>query len=654
VTCAPFVPDLFVPDLFVPDLFVPDLFVPDLAGSSPDPLLPVVFFRIIARLRLDTRTQQILMPLVLFLPLVSLVIYLIPIYLLRRKAYARAQDYFISSEHTPPGVIRNSSVGYALKMATFGPFFVWGASADFWPAIIYSTFFALGVGLIYVVRRPMLAFMQSALHGDRSITVHDFIARQHGNDPRVRLFASCLTVFAIFALVIGEALVVATFLKPILSDNAAATSVFVSGFLVLMALYAMLSGNSGVMRSAQSQLGMLYLGLFGATALLLYLLISAQRPMSPHSTFAMVFVAACCAAMPFYRRSVYVDTSPLRTANSNTDRSGREPLGARLFRRFEKILNACISICAAWVIVLAAMQLYSDGLPAIARESAAALQTGTRLSGMGLVALLLLPLFHPVVDMTNWQRLAAFEKDASDIEPSQRPAIFRGILRIYAIETPLMSLFMCMFGVIAAVAMATPGGADAIGAFIRELAAEENAMASAALALLLVSVFAIALSTMSSLFSASLCTVRYDVLPAFWPERASAAAQTGEGTTRRLVLAGGGLYLVMIVAGFLIADAYLQISFASSEFLALLFAFYCAQLSFVPLVLAPVMGGTVSARWALVILAVSAVMGLFAVTIYVATRNESWLWAAVPACLGSGFLLFVTARRWPGKPPAAA
>jgi hypothetical protein len=641
-------------------LFVPGLFVPGLAGSRPDPLLPVVFFRIIARLRLDTRTQQILMPLVLFLPLVSLAIYLIPIWLLRRKAYARAQDYFVSSEHTPPGVIRNSSVGYALKMATFGPFFVWGASADFWPAIIYSTFFALGVWLIYIVRRPMLAFMQSALHGDRSITVHDFIARQHGNDPRVRLFASCLTVLAIFALVIGEALVVATFLKPVLSGDAAATSVFVCGLLALMALYAMLSGNSGVMRSAQSQLGMLYLGLFGATALLLYLLISAQRPMSPHSTFAMVFVAACCAVMPFYRRSVYVDTSPIRTANSNADRSGRESPGGRLFRRFEKILNACISVCAAWVIVLVAMQLYSDGLPAIARESAAALQTGTRLSGIGLVALLLLPLFHPVVDMTNWQRLAAFEKDASDIEPSQRPAIVRGILRIYAIETPLMSLFMCMFGVVAAVAMATPGGADAIAAFIRELAAEENAMAGAALALLLVSVFAIALSTMSSLFSASLCTVRYDVLPAFWPERAPAAAQTGEGTptgegtTRRLVMAGGGLYLVMIVAGFLIADAYLQISFASSEFLALLFAFYCAQLSFVPLVLAPVMGGTVSARWALVILGVSAVMGLLAVTIYVATRNESWLWAAVPACLGSGFLLFATARRRPGKPPAAA
>src|SRR5262249_6542146 len=185
-----------------------------------------------------------------------------------------------------------------------------------------------------------------------------------------------------------------------------------------------------------------------------------------------------------------------------------------------------------------------------------------------------LPLFHPVVDMTNWQRLAAFEKDARDIEPSQRPAIFRGILRIYAIETPLMSLFMCMFGVIAVVAMATPSSADAIEAFIHELAGEDNAVAGAALALLLVSVFAIALSTMSSLFSAGLCTVRYDVLPAFWPERGSAAAQAGEGATRRLVMAGGGLYLVAIVAGVFFPGAYPPIRLSGRGVLALLFSFF--------------------------------------------------------------------------------
>jgi hypothetical protein len=598
------------------------------------------------------------MPLVLIIPLLSLVIYFIPTYLLRRRTYARAQDYFVSSGHTPPGVIRNSSVAYALKLATFGPFFGWGASGDFWPAIIYSFFFGLGVCLIYILRRPMFAFMESALNEDRSITVHDFIARQHGNDRRVRLLASGLTVFAILALVIGEALILATFLKPILSDDIVSTYVSVSGVVTLTAVYTMLSGNSGVMRSAQSQLGLLYLGLFGGTALLLYLLISTLRPVSPHTTFATLFVAVCCAIIPIYRRSRYVDTGPIWRANSdNIDGSSQGPSGARLFRRFEKILNACISVCAAWVIVLAAMELYSEGLPAIARESAAALQTGTRLSGMGLAALLLLPLFYPVVDMTNWQRIAAFEKDAREFEPSQRPAIFRGILRIYAVETSLMSLFMCMFGVIAVVSMATPGGADVIEAFIRELAAEENVMA-VALSLLMVSVFAIALSTMSSLFLASLCTVRYDVLPAFWPELASAKAQAAEEATRRTVMVGGGLYLVMIVAGFLSADACLHISFASSEFLGLLFAFCCAQLSFVPLILGPVIGrrsgsfGTVSSGWALVILGFGAVVGLVAVAVYLTSGNESWLWSAVPACLGSGLMLFIVARLWPQRPPA--
>jgi len=601
------------------------------------------------------------MPFVLFLPLISLAIYLIPIYLLRRRTYARAQDYFLSSGHTPPGVIRNSSVGYALNMATFGPFFAWGASGDFWPPIIASVFFGVGVCLIYILRRPMLAFMESALAGGRSITVHEFIARQHGNDPRVRLLASGLTIFAILALTIGEALVLAAFLKPVLSGNAVSTYAFVCGLVALMAVYAIVSGNSGVMRSAQSQLGMCYLGLFGAAALLLYLMISALRPMTPHSTFAVVFVAVCCAAMPLYRRSRYMDTGPIRAVSpDDTDESGQESFAARLFRRFEKILNACISGFAAWVIVVAGMQLYSDGFAAAMTGSIAALATGTRVSGVALAALVLLPLFHPLVDMTNWQRIAVFAKDTAALEPSQRRAAFRGIVRIYAVETPLMSLFMCMFGVIGVVTMATPDGANAVAGFLRELTAEQNALAAAALSLLLLSVFAMALSTMSSLLSASLCTVRDDVLPSLWPELASAKADDTGEATRWAAIAGGGLYVITTIAGFLIVDSYLQVNYTSGTFLALLFAFSCPQLSFVPLIFGPLLGrtregfATVSPAWALVILASGAAAGLVAVAIYIATGSEPWLWAAVPACLASGLLVFALARLWPARTAAAA
>src|SRR5262249_12988982 len=118
------------------------------------------------------------------------------------------------------------------------------------------------------------------------------------------------------------------------------------------------------------------------------------------------------------------------------------------------------------------MQLYSDGFAAAVTSSLAALATQTRRSGGGAAALVLLPLFHPLVDMANWQRIAVFAKDAGDLEASRRPAAFRGIVRIYAIETPLMSLFMCMFGVIAVVTMAMPDGANTVDDFLHELVAE--------------------------------------------------------------------------------------------------------------------------------------------------------------------------------------
>ena len=123
---------------------------------------------------------------------------------------------------------------------------------------------------------------------------------------------------------------------------------------------------------------------------------------------------------------------------------------------------------------------------------------------------------------------------------------------------------------------------------------------------------------------------------------------------------GGGGYLVMIIAAFLLANAYLQISFTSGEFLGLLFALCCTQLSFVPLLLGPLMrrrsaaAATVSSGWALAILAVGAAVGLVGVALYASTGREAWLWAAVPACLASGLVLFMLARLRPGKtvPPA--
>ena len=116
------------------------------------------------------------MSLVFFPLIIALGICLLPIWLLPRRNFQRGPDYFIASQPTPPDVMRNSAVAYPLRIATFGPFFAWGASGDLWPAIIGAACCGLGVYLIYALRRPLLASLDNALSGTACPTVPSLIA----------------------------------------------------------------------------------------------------------------------------------------------------------------------------------------------------------------------------------------------------------------------------------------------------------------------------------------------------------------------------------------------------------------------------------------------------------------------------------------------
>jgi hypothetical protein len=589
--------------------------------------------------------------LVFFALVICLGISLVPVALLRRKAHTRAQDYFVSSGPTPPGVIQNSSIACVLKISMFGPLIAWGASGDIWPAIISAAFLGLGLYLIYLARRPLLAFLGDALSRDRSITINAFISERHGNDVRVRLLASSLTVFALTGLIVCETVGVASILEPLLPGNAVLLYICVAAVLASMVLCTVVSGNSGAMYSAQLQLGLLYFGLFGSTVVLLYLAVSALKSMPPHAMLGIAFAALFCILLPVYRRSRYVDNNFI--TDTGADGTARVRFGARLLRGFQRTLNITISVFCALIIVITVMESYSEGISAIAHDSAAALLAPTRTPAIGLLALALLPLFYQMVDMTNWQRIAAFAKDRDEGRDEQGPwsAAFKRFLRVYAAETPLAWLFICSLGAILAVSVAEPNGGDIVRAFIEQLISQQNSVATAALWLLLIGVLAMALSTMIALFSASLCTVRYDIAVIFSPGLAPTGGDAPmEAKATRLAIAAGSALCVVILAASFFFKGYLQITLTSSKFLALVFAFSCAQLAFAPLLFGPLIGrtqqgfGTVTPGWALGILGAGAVMGMGAVTVYLATGWETWLWAAVPACLGTGVVLFAIAR----------
>ena len=558
------------------------------------------------------------MSLAVFLPLLlSLGICLVPILLLRRQNLASAQDYFVSPGYTPPEVIRNSSIANALRLAVLCPFLAFGAGGNLWPVIIGAGCLGSGIYLAFLLRRS--TFILSALAVDRSITVHAIIAREHGCDPYVRMFAASLTLFTLVSLMACEAFALAEFLKFTFGNETAARLLTVAA-LMLALLCAVPAGQFGTLHSVQIQLGMIHFGLFGAATLLLYMHLSEVTPLPPQGAFAVVFVGACCLVMLIYRRSRYVDAGLID--------SGR---GAKALSKFAKIFNPFISAFAVLIIILTLMEFYAAGIPAVANAAMAALKAGTDIPVIGLIALALLPLFYPLVDVGHWQRLAAAEKNQEFYQGDTAAwlAAMRRIYRIYAVESPLLWLFVASFGALAATVMEMPGGTNVMQAFLAELSSGENPVATMVFSLLLVAVFAIALSTMSAAFSAGICTIRYDIQP---PGRKADA--TNSIASRSFFLA--------VIAGAGIADTVLPLSFTSSSFLALVFALAAPPLAFVPLILGPMINrkASVGSGWALLILGTGAASLAGGVSGYMATGDDAWLWAAAPVCLALSASLY--------------
>jgi hypothetical protein len=576
---------------------------------------------------------------------------LIPLFLLRRREYAQAREYFVASEHTPPGIVRNSFIGYSLQVAIFGHFFSWGANGDFWPAIVCSAMFGAGLYLIYRLRRSMLAFISDALDRDRSITVPGFIARQHGNDVHLQLVAAVLSILAFAGLTTSTTIAVASLVELILPIGLNATFAIACGLLGMMMLYTIPAGNSGAIRSAQVLLGILYFGLIGSTLIVLYMLISSAGRMPPRGTFAVALLAACCAMVLVYRRSRYIDTSPIgRLVSSET--AYIEPLSARLFRRFSRVANELIAVLAATTLVSALIGLYAQGFPAVIIDSVAALQAEAPPSISGLLALVLLPFFYPIVDTTNWLRIAALGTDSAQVDTGRAPKTFARVLAMYAGASALLWLLICMFGTIAVLATNTPGGADVLRSFIVRLASQQNDLANLALWLLLVSGIAMAVLTNSAMFSAILATVRYDIIPTIWSGLAPELAQSNQALARRrAILVSSGLCVGMLIA-LLLLYAYPDMSFASGGFLNLQLACLCAQLAFGPLVIGPLISGNspaISPAWAIAVIAAGVAAGQGMIIVSLQPEHKTWLWSAIPACLGSGLSLYAVARLWTSK-----
>src|ERR1035437_9388881 len=111
-----------------------------------------------------------------------------------------------------------------------------------------------------------------------------------------------------------------------------------------------------------------------------------------------------------------------------------------------RVVNEVIWVLAATTLVVALIDLYAEGFPAVVTESIAALQAEIRMSIPGLLGLTLLPIFYPIVDTTNWLRIAALEADphSARIDAARTPEAFARVLGMYAGASALLWLLICV------------------------------------------------------------------------------------------------------------------------------------------------------------------------------------------------------------------
>lgn len=550
-----------------------------------------------------------------------------------------------------PRVIQNASIVYRLGWVALAPLLAWGIIGELWPVTIYLVSVGLGLWLFYALRRPILQFLDGAFVHDRPITLHEFIARCHGNDARVRAFAAALTVFAIYGFIASLLIGLATVLRTIFMGGGALADTFVVAIFVVVAGGTLLSGRFEILYATQIQLGLIYLGLFSATVLLLYLQSSAIGAMPFKGIVALLLIALVCAVVYLRRRARYLDTS-VRPGPADGARE-REPFGVRLLIRLQKILNSLVAILAMTLtvlaIIVAGFEIFLGGVPAVAREGLEALQGGTSASAMTLLSLCLLPLLQPVVDVVNWQRTAVFAtlRDGGIYEDAAWTAAFRTFGLTYAREVPLMALFVVLFGVLGGLTLTGASEGRATQDFLASLLAQENEVATAIASLLLLGVLSLAVATIGSLFGAALDVVDGDIVLTLrsW---SIATTDTADGKRAGGRLMSGVSISILILVTFLLADMRTPHTFGLNGILGATLAFGSVQMALVPLALAPLLRASgqfasLTSAWALAVLAVGAAISVGFTIAGLLFAQAAALPFAVPASFGATTLLCLIA-----------
>jgi hypothetical protein len=568
----------------------------------------------------------------------SLCMYLIPAWLSRQRVWREIRDVSAATVPAAPSLFQNAAVAYALQLATFGPFFVWGASGAYLPGIVNSVFFGFGLSLFYFFRKRVFDFLAAQLRVDQSFTLHGLIASRHGNSRLVALTSACLTIFALCGVILGEMLGASAILRPFLGDLGDNTFIIILIMFLCMFLYCTVGGNEGVLQTDQLQLGVAYCSLFLCTTVMIanfWLFDTESRILSTSilSTLFIVVLIAMVRKFQFIERSANI-------FHSSTRSDKLFAFVVRCYLKIEQCLNIALIVSTVAIVAILIFAIVSEPI----QFDISALGNRGVVPWIGIISLAILPLAFNICDTSNWQRMAAFRPDLS--AASEDKAVRRALLN-YSVESALVWLLMLFMGAMGAIFV---GGGwtdqDDLSSFLTRILKLNSYAANTFVVLFLTGGFAIALSTMSAVFSAVLAVLRLDVL-----HRPDTAMKQEAKNTSFINRSNQIGFLIFSVFFVLYVGLEKFVPFGKETYVNLLLGFYGAQVAFLPSLVASLssfrgepLSKNVSETGAVASIVLGATGAVFITVSGLILPVPDWLvWTAFPGALAISSAVYAVA-----------
>jgi Na+/proline symporter len=456
---------------------------------------------------------------------------------------------------------------------------------------------------------------------------------------------------ALFGIIVAEMLGVTAIVSPFVGGDKDVSFLVAMVLFFLMVLYTALGGNAGVQRSDQFQLGVAYVGLFTLLAGMM-LVISDRATLPPHFGTSAAILTLAITAIFAVKRFRIIDATARAIADDELANDPAMLRLARLYRRLETGLNVlAVASMASCLVAVAIAFARSTTMADAASSTRSPVES---LPTIAIVSLALLPIAYQLCDISNWQRLGALRPDLSPDNDEEDRKLVRSILR-FSVEAPAVWLVLLAFGGIAALYAGTAGGDGTLAAFVSALLAGDDLIGALACSLLLMAILAIALSTMDAVLSAVLLAFREDIL---FPDPDPPAAD--EEVQREIELERNRKTNIYAIMFFFVALLLLKLGsqwlvFGEDVYVALLLAFYSAQLAFLPLIVGGVWRGPGAERLktgpggALLTLVSGLAASLLLTCLGLAGYGDELGWWAIPGCLGVSALVYLTSCWWPRR-----